>query len=132
MNAALSVRGISKAFRVPPSDATEHDERRVREGRRDTFHALREISFDVPPGQTLGLIGANGSGKTTLLKILAGVMEPDAGLVEANGRIGALLELGAGFHPELSGLENVHLNGAVLGIGRQQMDEYLPGIIEFA
>lgn len=132
MQSALAVRWISKTFRVPRTEAVAGDDRRERVGRRELFHALRDVSFEVAAGQTIGLIGANGSGKTTLLKIMAGVMEPDAGEVETNGRIGALLELGAGFHPELSGVENVHLNGAVLGLDRRQTEECLANIIEFA
>ncbi len=129
---ALSVTGLSKLFRVPHA-ADLDDPRRERHSRwRDKFWALRNISFTVPAGQTLGIVGANGSGKSTLLKILAGVMSPDRGEFKAQGRIGALLELGAGFHPDLTGLDNVYLNGALLGFTIQQIDRLLPEIIAFA
>lgn len=128
---ALEVRDLCKSFWVPRVFAGSTDPRR-RPGRwRDRLNVLSGVSFEVPHGQTLGIIGANGSGKTTLLKILAGVMQPDSGGFVADGRVGALLELGAGFHPELTGLENVHLNGALLGLPRRHTQSQLAEIIEF-
>lgn len=131
----LAIRQVSKSFLLPhvnvrPGEGA--DPRRTRSGRRDAFAVLRDINFEIPLAQTLGIVGANGSGKTTLLKILAGVMQPDSGSIVSAGRIGALLELGAGFHPELSGEENVHLNGAILGMGRSATSDFLARIIEFA
>lgn len=133
---AVTVIQLSKKFRVHGrASARERkgaDPRLRRNGRRITFQALSDIGFELAAGQTLGLVGANGSGKSTLLKILAGVMHADEGEVKIQGRVGALLELGAGFHPDLTGLENIQLNAAVLGLGRNQMQKALPEIIEFA
>ncbi len=96
------------------------------------FHALNGISFQVEKGQFVGIIGVNGSGKSTILKIITGVLTPTSGKVTVNGRVSALLELGAGFNMEYTGLENVYLNGTMMGYSRQEMDEKLPGILEFA
>jgi ABC-type polysaccharide/polyol phosphate transport system ATPase subunit len=129
---ALKIESVSKRFRVPRAEA-DSDPRRERLGRRrDLFWALRDVSLDVTRGETIGIVGANGSGKSTLLKILSGVMTADAGGFEAHGRIGALLELGAGFHPDLTGVENVYLNGALLGLSTMEIDRLLPDIIAFA
>ncbi len=132
---ALSIRNLCKSFRVPRIvgiNGAGHDPRRRRDGRHDRLDVLRDVTFDIPQGQTLGVVGANGSGKTTLLKILAGVMVPDSGATEINGKIGALLEVGAGFHPDLTGEENVQLNAAILGLSRAEMAKNLAEIIAFA
>ena len=101
-------------------------------GRSEEFWALRDVSFSLERGRTLGVIGRNGSGKSTLLKLLAGTMRPTAGSIEASGRIFGLLELAAGFHPDLSGRENVFLNGSFLGLSRAEMATRLDGIVAFA
>lgn len=103
-------------------------------GRKQTeeFWALRDISFEVDRGETIGIIGPNGSGKTTILKLLTGTLFPDEGSIESNGKVFGLLELGAGFHPDLSGRENVFLNGSFLGIGRNEMAQLYDRIVEFA
>jgi len=98
----------------------------------ERFEALRGVSFDVKSGQTLGIIGENGSGKSTLLKILAGISKPTAGDVITSGRISALIELGAGFHPEISGRENIFINGVILGLTRKQIQEKYQEIVRFA
>jgi ABC-type polysaccharide/polyol phosphate transport system ATPase subunit len=98
----------------------------------ERFEALRGVSFDVQAGHTLGVIGENGSGKSTLLKILAGISKPTAGEVVTQGRISALIELGAGFHPEISGRENVFINGVILGLTRKQIQEKYDEIVRFA
>ncbi len=95
-------------------------------------YALNDINFTVEKGETVGIIGTNGSGKSTLLKIITGVLTPTSGAVNVNGRISALLELGAGFNPDYTGIENVYLNGAMLGFSKQEMDEKLDEILEFA
>ena len=94
--------------------------------------ALRDVNLDVQPGETIGIIGQNGSGKSTLLKLLAGIFAPSEGRLEVGGRVGALLELGSGFHPEFTGVENVYLNAAIYGLRRSYVDEHLDEIIGFA
>ena len=105
---------------------------RGRRARYEEFWALRDLSFEVPTGQTFGVIGSNGSGKSTLLKCLAGILVPDRGQVSTHGRVSALLELGAGFHPELSGRENVFLNGAILGLKKDEITARFDDIVDFA
>jgi ABC-type polysaccharide/polyol phosphate transport system ATPase subunit len=98
----------------------------------ERFEALRGVSFDVKPGHTLGIIGENGSGKSTMLKILAGISKPTSGAVVTAGRISALIELGAGFHPEISGRENIFINGVILGLTRREIQEKYEEIVRFA
>ena len=105
---------------------------RGRRARYEEFWALKDVSFEVPTGTTFGVIGHNGSGKSTLLKTLTGILVPDRGSVKTVGRVSALLELGAGFHPELSGRENVFLNGAILGLKRKEIEQRFDDIVEFA
>jgi lipopolysaccharide transport system ATP-binding protein len=97
-----------------------------------TFQALKEVTFAVPSGHTLGIIGSNGSGKSTLLKLLAGIYRPDGGKIMVQGKVGALLELGAGFHPEFSGRENIFINGIVLGLSKREVRQHFDDIIRFA
>ncbi len=94
--------------------------------------ALRDVSFDMHEGEVLGLIGRNGAGKTTLLKILARVTQPTEGSAEIRGRVGSLLEVGTGFHPELTGRENTYLNGAILGMGKKEIERKFDDIVAFA
>ena len=100
--------------------------------RRDEFWALDEVSFEITRGECVGLIGANGAGKSTLLKLVNGITLPDKGSLMVNGRVGALIELGAGFHPLLTGRENIHLSGAILGCSKAQMAERFDSIVDFA
>jgi lipopolysaccharide transport system ATP-binding protein len=99
---------------------------------RETFWALKDVSFDVEPGEVIGVIGRNGAGKSTLLKILSRITVPTAGFAEIRGRVGSLLEVGTGFHAELSGRENIYLNGAILGMKKAEIDQKFDEIIAFA
>jgi len=129
----IRVADVSRRFRVYPRDAHSLRELVVRgRGEPTDVWALRDVSFEVAPGSAVGLVGRNGSGKSTLLRILAGIVRPTSGHAEVGGRIGSLLELGAGFHPDFTGRENVFLNGAILGIGRAQIREQLDEIVAFA
>jgi ABC-2 type transport system ATP-binding protein len=131
--AAIEVRDVSKRFRLYREKPTSIKQRLLSmRSRAVEFWALRDVSFDVPQGSTLGLIGHNGSGKTTILKIIAGILRPTAGIVNQRGRLSALLELGAGFHPELTGRENVYLNASFLGLTRRDIDRTYDAIVEFA
>src|SRR6188508_565171 len=98
----------------------------------ETFSAIRGVSFTVPAGRTFGVIGRNGSGKSTMLKLVAGITKPTSGSVRVNGRISALIELGAGFHPEISGRENVFINGIMLGLSKREIAKRFDEIVEFA
>ncbi|MBN2500663.1 MAG: ABC transporter ATP-binding protein [Anaerolineales bacterium] len=144
---AVQVRDIGKSYRIGAqqeryrtlrdsiSNAFSWPARLLRGeigSRTDTIWALREINFDVEQGQVLGIIGRNGAGKSTLLKILSRVTEPTEGQALINGRVGSLLEVGTGFHPELSGRENIFLNGAVLGMKRREINAKFDEIVEFA
>jgi len=98
----------------------------------ESFTALNDISFEIKKGETVGIIGPNGSGKSTILKLIAGVMSPNGGTIAVKGKISPLIELGAGFHPELTGAENIYLNGAILGMKRKEIDKNLQSIIDFS
>lgn len=106
--------------------------RKENEGSRETFWALKDISFDVGCGQVLGVIGRNGAGKSTLLKILSRITEPTNGYGDISGRVGSLLEVGTGFHPELTGRENIYLNGTLLGMRKKQIDKLFDEIVDFS
>jgi ABC-2 type transport system ATP-binding protein len=131
---AISVNDVSKRFRLYHERPTSLKERllRFRRVKAEDFWALRDVGLEVPPGQTWGLVGANGSGKTTLLKIVGGILRPTEGQVVTRGRIAALLELGAGFHPELTGRENVYLNASILGLSKRETDRHFDAIVAFA
>src|SRR5262249_47475412 len=106
--------------------------RRLRRSRGEEFWALRNITFDVQRSEVLGIIGRNGAGKTTLLKILSRITEPTTGQIDLFGRVGSLLEVGAGFHPELTGRENIYLNGSILAMRRSEIDQKFESIVTFA
>jgi homopolymeric O-antigen transport system ATP-binding protein len=100
--------------------------------RPDEFWGVRNISFELKRGHCLGIIGPNGSGKSTLLKMINGIIDPDTGMIEVRGRTGGLIEVGSGFHPQLTGRENVYVNGALLGMGKKKIDQNFDEIVEFA
>ncbi len=137
---AVEVENVSKRFRrqtVQPyttlkSAVVDFILRRRRLAGEGTFQALQRISFTVEQGQTFGIIGRNGSGKSTLLKLLARIYRPDMGRISVHGKVGALLELGAGFHPEFSGRENILVNGIVLGLSKREVRQRFDEIVRFA
>lgn len=145
---AIQVAGLSKQYRLGETCAqgqtlgesiyrhtSKLSRRLLRLGRRDEpamFHALRDVSFEVEPGQVLGIVGSNGAGKSTLLKILSRVTDPTAGRAVLRGRMASLLEVGTGFHPELTGRENIFLNGAILGMSRREVAKRFDEIVDFS
>jgi len=131
---AVSIENVSKTFRVYHERANSLKERIVnrRRAEYEEFWALRDISIDVSTGQTFGLVGPNGSGKSTLLKMIGGIILPSEGRITTHGRIASLLELGAGFHPDLTGRENVFLNASILGLSRKETERNFDDIVAFA
>ncbi|GKS58993.1 sugar ABC transporter ATP-binding protein [Nitrospira sp.] len=133
-NYAIRATDISKCYHIydKPQDRLKQGLWRGRKQFYREFWALRDVSFDVQRGETVGVIGRNGSGKSTLLQLICGTLTPSYGSVDVQGRVAALLELGAGFNPEFTGRENVYLNGAVLGLSRRDVDARLNNILSFA
>ncbi len=148
MKPIINVESISKKFRITPGESPSVRYETLREslvklarapfvwnrpnGSRETIWALKDVSFEVMPGEVLGIIGRNGAGKSTLLKVLSRIIEPTSGRVELYGRIASLIEVGTGFHPDLSGRENVYLNGAILGMKHREIDQRFDEIVAFA
>jgi homopolymeric O-antigen transport system ATP-binding protein len=149
MKPIVRVQNVSKRFRISPTDRPSARYQTLRETlsrallspmRRDaktrsvdsTVWALTDVSFDVLPGEVMGVIGPNGAGKSTLLSIMSRIVEPTSGRIELYGRVASLLEVGTGFHPDLSGRENVYLNGAVLGMKRREIDAKFDEILAFS
>lgn len=138
----VSVVDLSKCYHIyeKPGDRLKQSiyprlQRVLGRSPRTYFHefwALRNISFEIEKGETIGVIGRNGSGKSTLLQLICGTLTPTSGIVETNGRLAALLELGSGFNPEFSGVENVYLNGALLGLSKDELDARFDDIAAFA
>jgi ABC-2 type transport system ATP-binding protein len=133
-DSAVIVDGLWKSFRLyqEKNQYLKSTLLRGKRARYEEFWALTDVSFEIPRGSTFGIIGTNGSGKSTLLKCLTGILSPDKGSVSINGDIAALLELGAGFHPDLSGRENIFLNGAILGMSNKQIEERYDEIVDFS
>lgn len=133
-NLAIKVEDVSKVYKLynKPSERLLDALGLANRNRFKDHRALDGVSFEVKRGETIGIIGTNGSGKSTILKIITGVLSPTSGNVEISGRISALLELGAGFNMEYTGIENVYLNGMMMGFTREEMDERLPEILKFA
>lgn len=131
---AIDVKNVKKVYKLYDKPSLRIKEAFSPTGRKyhKEFHALRDISFHVEKGEMLGIIGKNGAGKSTLLKIITGVLTPTTGTVEIHGKVSALLELGAGFNPEYTGIENIYLNGSMIGFTEKEMDAKIDDIIKFA
>jgi ABC-2 type transport system ATP-binding protein len=133
---AIEVSDISKQFVLRHTRSIKEAVVWLAKGRKgdlsEKFHALKNVTVEIKTGETVALLGLNGSGKSTLLKHISGVMLPDSGTVKTRGRVAGLIEVGAGFHPDLSGRDNVFLNGAILGMTEQQVKERFDDIVEFS
>ncbi|MFC2172724.1 ABC transporter ATP-binding protein [Acidobacteriota bacterium] len=140
MEGAIAARDLTKAYRrrsrrhrfLSLKSALVRGELFRTSGKGEKIQALKDVSFEVPKGATFGVVGANGSGKSTLLKIMAGILKPTSGEIEVRGRIASLIELGAGFHPEISGRENIKINAIMLGLSRREIEERFDSIVEFS
>ena len=134
MEDAIRVEHLSKMYKLydKPSDRLKESLGLSKKKRYREHYALRDVSFDIRKGETVGIIGTNGAGKSTILKIITGVLSPTEGEVSVDGRISALLELGAGFHSEYTGRENIYLYGAVLGYSKEFLDEKFDEIVDFS
>jgi len=133
-NTAIKVQNLSKAYKLysQPIDRLKESLHPFKKKYHKVFYALSDVSFEIKKGETVGIIGKNGSGKSTLLKIITGVITPTGGRVTIHGKISAILELGAGFNPEMTGLENIYLNTSINGMSKEQTDKKLDEIIAFA
>ena len=133
-DSVIRIRHLTKMYKLydRPSDRLKEALGLSRKKRYHELYALRDVSFDVAKGETVGIIGVNGSGKSTILKIITGVLNPTSGEVKAAGRISALLELGAGFNMEYTGMENIYLNGTMMGFSEKEIDERVDDILSFA
>ena len=138
---AISVRGVSKAYTIADAEQRprtlveslwQRARHPLRRAPKTTFWALRDLSFDVGAGEVVGVIGRNGAGKSTLLKLLSRITAPTTGEIDLYGRVGSLLEVGTGFHPELTGTENIFLNGAILGMTKAEIRRQFDAIVDFA
>ncbi len=133
-NIAISVKNLTKIYHLydKPVDRLKEALNPFKKKYHHDFYALKDVSFEIKKGETVGIIGKNGAGKSTLLKIITGVLTPTSGEVQVNGKIASLLELGAGFNPEMTGVENIYLNGTIMGFSKEEMDDKIDAILEFA
>jgi len=131
---AIKVTNLTKLYHLyeKPQDRLKEALHPLKKSYHHDFYAMNDVSFEIKKGETVGIIGKNGAGKSTLLKMITGVLTPTSGTVESYGKISSLLELGAGFNPEMSGFDNIYLNGSLMGFTKEQMDTRIDDIIEFA
>jgi ABC-2 type transport system ATP-binding protein len=134
LSLAIDIQGVSKRFRLYKEKYTSLKERIVHAGKvpYEEFWALRDVELEIPQGETLGILGRNGSGKSTLLKCVAGILQPTSGQILLRGHLAAMLELGAGFQPEMSGRDNIFLNASLLGLSRREIERTFDEIVAFA
>ncbi len=130
----IEIKNVSKSFKIYHDKATTLKERLLflRSSKADVFWALKDINLTIESGKTVGLIGHNGSGKSTLLKLITKIIYPTSGEIITHGRVSSLLELGAGFHPDFTGRENIYINASIFGLSRKEIDSKLESIIEFS
>lgn len=131
---AIKIEHLSKVYKIfnKPTDRVKEALNPFRKRYSRDFYALNDVSLTIKKGETVGIIGKNGAGKSTILKIITGVLTPTSGSVQVNGRIASLLELGAGFNPEMTGIENIYMNGTIMGYSKEEMDDRLQDIVDFA
>jgi ABC-2 type transport system ATP-binding protein len=134
MSTMIRMESVSKQFTLRHAKTLRRMTHRALRGKpmKDSFYAVRDVTFDVQAGEAIGLMGNNGSGKSTLLKMVSGVMRPDEGRVGVAGKVAGLIEVGAGFHPELTGRENIFLNAAIIGMSEPEINRKFDTIVEFA
>jgi len=137
METAIKLKNVTKEYfrgntSLKSSISSFFSKKNDADSPAQSFNALRDVTLEVKKGTTLGIIGPNGAGKSTILKLLAGITKPSSGTVDINGKIGVLLELGAGFHPEFTGRENIYLNGSIMGMKRSDIEKKMSSIIEFS
>jgi len=131
---AIKVENLTKVYHLydKPQDRLKEALNPFKKSYHHDFYAMNDVSFEIKRGETVGIIGKNGAGKSTLLKMITGVLTPTSGNIEINGKIASLLELGAGFNPEMTGYENIYLNGTLMGFSKEEMDSKVNAILEFA
>lgn len=131
---AINVKNLTKIYHLydKPQDRLKEALNPFKKSYHHDFYAMNDVSFEIKKGETVGIIGKNGAGKSTLLKMITGVLTPSSGDIEVKGKIASLLELGAGFNPEMTGLENIYLNGTLMGFSKDEMDPRIDAILDFA
>ena len=133
-NIAISIQNLTKIYHLydKPQDRLKEALNPFKKSYHHDFYAMNDVSFEIKKGETVGIVGKNGAGKSTLLKMITGVLTQTSGSIETNGKIASLLELGAGFNPEMTGMENIYLNGTLMGFSKEEMDTKVDAILEFA